>query len=86
MTSETLRRILIAGAAIGALSVVACGRSPEQNAADAANQANAEAASAIAAANSAAAAATSAANNAATAAMSSANAAMSAASSAPANQ
>jgi hypothetical protein len=71
MTSETLRKILIAGAAIGALTVVACGPSPQQNASDAANQANAEAASAMAAANSAA-----------SAAMSSA----AAASSAPANQ
>ena len=89
MTSETLRKILIAGAAIGALTVVACGPSPQQNASDAANQANAEAASAMAAANSAAAAATAQANSAMAAANSAASAAMSsaaAASSAPANQ
>ena len=68
MTSETLRRILVAGAAVGALSVAACGPSPAQNASDAANQANAEAASAMAAANSAASAATAEANSAVAAA------------------
>ena len=88
MTSETLRKVLIAGAALGALTVVACGPSPQQNAADAANEANAAAASAMAAANSAAAAATAQANSAMAAANSATAAAMSSAamSAAPANQ
>jgi hypothetical protein len=72
MTSETLRKTLIAGVAIAALSVVACGRSPEQNAADAANQANAEAQSAMAAANAQAASAMTQANSAMNAANSAA--------------
>src|SRR5580692_1884707 len=75
MTSEALRKILVAGAAVAALSVVACKGAANNDAANAAESAA-----------SAAAAASSAASDAAMAASSAAMSASAAASSAPANQ
>ncbi len=76
MTSEALRKILVAGVAVAAISVVGCAKKPADAAAsDAASEATAAASDAAAAASDASMAASSAAMAASSAAMSAAPAA-----------
>ena len=73
MTSEALRKILVAGAAVAALSIVGCAKkAPDAAASDAASDATAAASDAAAAASDASMAASGAAAAASSAAMSAA--------------